>query len=69
MKSSELGKILGEQADRLASTAGGGYETVVDYDRRNSRVISMVLDNEGKEYGTGALARALGSIEESWQTK
>jgi hypothetical protein len=67
MKSSDLGKVLEEQAKRIDRAAGGGYEIQVAYERRKSRVISMVLDNTKKEYATGALARAVGSIEEPWK--
>jgi hypothetical protein len=67
MKSSDLASVLQEQANRVSSLAGGDYDVVVDYDRRNSRVISMVLDQTKKEYATGALARAVGSIEEPWK--
>ena len=61
MKSDDLGKVLKGVADKVASNAGGGYEVVVDYDRRTSRVISMVLsDDFGREAATGDLARAAG---------
>jgi hypothetical protein len=61
MKSKELGKVLDDVAKKLASNAGGGYETEVTYDRRRSRVISMVKsDDFGREVKTGALARAAG---------
>jgi len=69
MNSGDLANVLKQEAEKVASAAGGGYEVVIDHDRRASRVIAMVLDNQGKEYGTGALARALGSIEEPWQKK
>jgi hypothetical protein len=67
MKSSDLADVLEDQANRIARIAGGGYETEVAFERRKSRVISMVLDNSKKEYATGALARAVGSIEEPWK--
>jgi hypothetical protein len=61
MKSQELGKVLKDVADKLASNAGGGYEVEVSYDRRTSRVISMVKsDDFGREISTGSLARAAG---------
>jgi hypothetical protein len=61
MKSEELGKVLEQVANKLESDAGGGYEVVVEYNRRTSRVISMVKsDNFGREAATGALARAAG---------
>ena len=61
MKSDDLGKVLKEVAEKVASNAGGGYDVVVDYDRRTSRVISMVLsDDFGREAATGELARAAG---------
>jgi hypothetical protein len=62
MKSDALGKVLAQVANQLASNAGGGYEVVVEKDRRTSRVISMVKsDNFGREAATGALARAAGT--------
>lgn len=67
MKSNDLAKILEEQAQRVSFAAGGGYDVVVEYNRRSSRVISMVLDQTKNEYATGALARAVGSIEEPWK--
>lgn len=61
MKSEDLGKVLEQVADKVASDAGGGYEVVVEYERRTSRVISMVKsDDFGREASTGALARAAG---------
>jgi hypothetical protein len=61
MKSKDLGKVLENVADKLASNAGGGYEIEVTYDRRKSRVISMVKSNNiGREVKTGGLARAAG---------
>jgi hypothetical protein len=61
MKSQELGKVLKDVADKLANNAGGGYEVEVSYDRRTSRVISMVKsDDFGREISTGSLARAAG---------
>jgi hypothetical protein len=61
MKSEDLGKVLEQVAKKLASSAGGGYEVEVNYDRRSSRVIAMVKsDNFGREVSTGALARAAG---------
>jgi hypothetical protein len=61
MKSEDLGKVLEQVAKKLASDAGGGYEIEVTYDRRTSRVISMVKSNDfNREVKTGALARAAG---------
>jgi hypothetical protein len=61
MKSDDLGKVLQKVASTLASNAGGSYEVVVDYDRRKSRVISMVTsDDFGAEARDGSLARAAG---------
>jgi hypothetical protein len=61
MKSKDLGKVLENVADKLASNAGGGYDIEVTYDRRTSRVIAMVKsDDFGAEVKTGALARAAG---------
>jgi len=67
MKSDDLAKVLESEANRISRIAGGGYEVEVAFERRKSRVISMVLDNTKKEYATGALARAVGSIEEPWK--
>ena len=62
LKSDALGKVLGQVANQLASNAGGGYEVVIEKDRRTSRVISMVKsDDFGREAATGALARAAGT--------
>lgn len=68
MKSAELADVLRSVADEIAAEAGGDAHTVVEYDRRKSRVISMVLsDDFGREIATGALARAVSGKTESWQ--
>lgn len=72
MKSSELGAILEAEAKEIATAAGGvDYEVEVTYDRRTSRVISMVKDVSGNAFGrevlNGNLARAVSSKEEPWQ--
>lgn len=69
MKSTDLASVLEDVAQDVASTAGDGYAVVVEYDRRTSRVISMVTDSDGfgREIATGNLARAVGSKESSWK--
>ena len=68
MTSSQLEAVLKDVADDVASAAGGGYEVVVDRDRRKSRSISMVLsDDFGREAATGALSRAVGSMKTPWK--
>ncbi|CAB4152481.1 hypothetical protein UFOVP609_12 [uncultured Caudovirales phage] len=67
MKSSELGVFLEGVAEGIADKAGEGHTVVVDFERRKSRVISMVeSDDLGREISTGALARAVGAKEQSW---
>ena len=73
LKSGELGSILGNEARSIAQAAGGNdYEVEVTYDRRKSRVISMVKDVSengfGREIATGNLARAVSGKEEPWST-
>lgn len=68
MTSTELAGVLRSVAEEIAGTE---YKTQVDYDRRKSRVISMVLDDrEGamqREMQTGELARRVSSKESPWQ--
>jgi hypothetical protein len=60
LKSPLLGAELESIAQQIATAGGGGYEVVVDYGRRKSRVISMVLsDDFRREFRTGDLARAV----------
>ena len=67
MKSAELGNFLEDVAEGIASQAGEGYYTTVDFERRTTRVISMVeTDDMSREMETGALARAVGAKEQSW---
>ena len=73
MKSDELGSVLEDEARSVAQAAGGNdYEVEVTYDRRKSRVISMVKDVSengfGREIATGNLARAVSGKEEPWST-
>jgi hypothetical protein len=69
MKSPELASVLESVAQDVAGAAGDGYAVVVEYDRRTSRVISMVTDSDGfgREIATGNLARAVGSKESGWK--
>lgn len=61
LKSDDLAYFLRQVADEVSASAGDGYRVVVDFDRRKSRVISMVLgDDFGREVVTGNLARAVG---------
>ena len=67
MKSRELGEFLEDVADDIAAKAGEGHTVSVDFERRKTRVISMVeSDDLGREISTGALARAVGAKEQSW---
>ena len=73
LKSNELGSMLEDEARSIAQSAGGqDYEVEVTYDRRASRVISMVKDVSengfGREIATGNLARAVSGKEEPWST-
>jgi hypothetical protein len=68
MKSAELAGVLASVADEVATAAGGDASVVVEYDRRKSRVIAMVVSNDfGHEMATGALARAVSGRTESWR--
>jgi hypothetical protein len=59
MKSKEMGNAMKGYADKIASRAGD-VQVVVDYERRQKRVISMVLSSFANERRTGGLARAMG---------
>lgn len=67
MKSGELGEFLRDVAEGIAADAGPGHTVTVDYERRATRVISMVeSDDFAREMETGALARAVGAKEQTW---
>jgi hypothetical protein len=63
LKSPLLAQELQTIAQKVASAGGGGYEVVVEYNRRSSRVISMVMsDDFQREFRKGDLARAVSQV-------
>lgn len=69
MKSSELGKVCQDVSQDIADSAGSDKHTAyIDYARRKSRVIGLVVSSDiGYEIQTGALARAVTARTEPWQ--